>query len=380
MIVQEDYAKKYLAQYGILTPGGTIADTVDKAMAVARKLDWNVVVKAVVPTGGRGKAGGVRICREQSEVKSYLQELLGSKILGHTVHNVLVEEVVDFETELYAAVHVDTVSGSTNILFSEKGGVDVESRADEIKLIPVEPGADIPVHRVLTVLNRWGIGAVDPGRLSFFLATLFRISADIDATLLEVNPLAVLRDGKLAALDCKCEVDNNSLARHKDFMEMQQKTFTERELRASEFGVSYVPLEGMIGVITSGAGLGMASIDMLNERGLPPANFLDTGGGISEDMLCRALKLILEPSDVKGCLINLYGGINRMKEAAKGIAKALEETGDKRIIVAKILGNQQEEAWDILSAIPNVHVIKVFQTETAVEKLEELLRQQWKTY
>ena len=127
-------------------------------------------------------------------------------------------------------------------------------------------------------------------------------------------------------------------------------------MKASEFGVSYVPLEGMIGVITSGAGLGMASMDMLYERGLPPANFLDTGGGISEEMLYRALKLILEPSEVKGCLINLYGGINRMKEAAKGIAKALEETGDKRIIVAKILGNQQEEAAERTRGKQLLHV------------------------
>ncbi len=376
MIVPEDYAKKYLAQYGILTPRGTIAESRAEALAAARQLDFNVVVKAVIPTGGRGKAGGVRVCRTQPEVELFLETLWGKEILGYTVHKVLVEEVVDIETELYAAAHVDTVSGYTNILFSEEGGVDVESAADEIKIISVDPGADLPVHRVRMHTHTWGLSGVNPDALSFFLSMLHRISADIDATLLEVNPLAVLYDGSLAALDCKCEVDENALARHKDFKEMQRETLSERELKASEFGVSYVPLEGVIGVITSGAGLGMASMDMLTERGLPPANFLDTGGGISEDMLCRALKLILEPSEVKGCLINLYGGINRMKEAANGIAKALEETGDKRTIVAKILGNQQEEAWDILSAIPNVHVIKVFQTEQAVDKLEELLRQQ----
>ena len=376
MIIPEDYAKKYLAQYGILTPRGAIAENTAEAVAVARQLDFNVVVKAVIPTGGRGKAGGVRICKKQSEVESYLETLWGKEILGYTVHQVLVEEAADIEAELYAAVQVDTDSGYTNILFSEAGGVDVEAVAGEINIISVDPGADVPVHRVRMHIQEWGLSGIDPAALSFFLAMLQRISADIDATLLEVNPLAVLHDGSLAALDCKCEVDENALARHRGFKEMQRKTLSERELKASEFGVSYVPLKGVIGVITSGAGLGMASMDMLTERGLPPANFLDTGGGISEDMLCRALKLILEPSEVKGCLINLYGGINRMKEAANGIAKALEETGDKRIIVAKILGNQQEDAWDILSVIPNVHVIKVFQTERAVDKLEELLRRQ----
>ncbi len=374
MIIQEDYAKAYLSKYGIFTPKGSITSTLAEVMDAAAKLDFNVVVKAIIPSGGRGKAGGVRVCRNQEEVETYAKELLGGTILGHTVSKVLVEEAVNIEAELYAAVHVDNVTGFTNILFNPNGGVDVESNSDEIKIIQVEPGADIPVFRVRTMLNRWGIKDVNLEELAHFLATLCRASTDIDATLLEVNPLAVVDNGRLAALDCKCEVDDNALIRHNGFKEMQRETFSERELKASKFGVSYVPLDGQIGVITSGAGLGMASMDMLNERGLPPANFLDTGGGISEDMLCQALKLVLEPPEVKGCLINLYGGINRMKEAANGIAKALKETGDQRVIVAKILGNQQEEAWDILSVIPHVHVIKVFQTETAVDKLEELLR------
>ncbi len=374
MIIEEHYAKKYLAHYGVAIPRGMAADTAAEALVAAGKYDFKVAVKAVIPTGGRGKVGGVRICNDQSEVEASLQKLLGSQLLGHSVDKVLIEEAVDIETELYAAVQVDAVTGYTNLLFSERGGVDVEANADDIKIIPIEPGADVPAHRIRMALHRWGIAGVDLAGLSFVLTTLCRISADIDATLLEVNPLAVLRDGSVVALDCKCEVDDNALARHKDFKEMQRQSFSERERKAAEFGVSYVPLDGIIGVITSGAGLGMASMDMLNERGLPPANFLDTGGGISEDMLCRALKLILEPAEVRGCLINLYGGINRMKEAANGIARALAETGDKRIIVAKILGNQQEEAWDILSVIPNVHVIKVFQTETAVDTLQKLLR------
>lgn len=374
MIIQEDLAKQYLRKYGVLVPEGSAANTIDQVRDIAENLNNKVVVKAIVPTGGRGKAGGVKVCRSRQEVEDFAERMFGSTLLGHQVDTLLVEETVTIHKELYTAVHLDYLTGMTNILFSLNGGVDVESNSEHIHVLSFETGADLPVHRIKIFLKRIDIDGLDSDKLSLLLATICRLATDVDALLLEINPLAVLENGKLTALDCKLEIDDNALSRHADFLEKQRQELPEREARAAQLGVSYVPLEGRIGVIASGAGLGMATMDMLNQRGLTPANFLDTGGGISEFMLQHALQLVLEPDGVDGCIINLYGGINRMKEAANGIAKALGETGEKRDIVVKILGNQQEEAWDILSKIPNVHVIRVFQTETAVDKLEELLR------
>jgi succinyl-CoA synthetase beta subunit len=205
------------------------------------------------------------------------------------------------------------------------------------------------------------------------MVALYRAAADLDAILLEINPLAVLTDGTLALLDCKLEIDDNSLPRQPVLADAYRQALSPRELRARELGVSFVPLEGDIGVITSGAGLGMCTLDLLKQHGLHPANFLDTGGGISATLVQGALELIMEPPQVRGAIINLYGGINRMLEASKGIVAALQMIQGKRPLVVKILGNQQEEAWAMLEKIPNVHVIRVVQTEDAVSRLAELV-------
>jgi succinyl-CoA synthetase beta subunit len=205
------------------------------------------------------------------------------------------------------------------------------------------------------------------------MATLYRAAADLDAILLEINPLAITGEGSLVALDCKLEVDDNGLMRQPELLEWYCASLSDRELRARSLGVSYVPLDGDIGVITSGAGLGMATLDLLKQAGLSPANFLDTGGGISEALVKGSLELIMEPAHVKGAIINLYGGINRMLEAAKGILAALQNIPGNRPVVVKILGNQQEEAWALLEPEPNVHVIRVIQTEKAVSKVAELV-------
>jgi succinyl-CoA synthetase beta subunit len=210
--------------------------------------------------------------------------------------------------------------------------------------------------------------------LASVLVALYRAAADLDAVLLEINPLAVLTDGTLALLDCKLEIDDNGLPRQPELAEVYRQSLSSRELRARVLGVSYVPLEGDIGVITSGAGMGMCTLDLLKQHGLAPANFLDTGGAISEALVQGALELIMEPPQVRGVIINLYGGINRMLEASKGIVAALHTISGNRPLVVKILGNQQEEAWALLETVLNVHVIRVVQTEDAVSTLAELMR------
>jgi succinyl-CoA synthetase beta subunit len=230
------------------------------------------------------------------------------------------------------------------------------------------------VYRVRQWFRQTRVEGVNLEALATVLVALYRAAADLDAVLLEINPLAVLTDGSLVLLDCKLEIDDNGLPRQPGLAEVYRKSLSSRELRARDLGVSYVPLDGDIGVITSGAGLGMCTLDLLKQQGLNPANFLDTGGGISAPLVQGALELIMEPPQVRGAIINLYGGINRMLEASRGIVAALQTIPGSRPLVVKILGNQQEEAWTMLETVPNVHVIRVVQTEDAVSRLAELVR------
>jgi succinyl-CoA synthetase beta subunit len=378
MIVSEDLAKSLLAPYGLPVPPGQAAQTPEAAAAIARTLGGpDFVVKALIPAGGRGKAGGVKVCSSIEAVAEAAQALLGHDLLGHRVARVLVEKAMPIAREIYAGVVANSATDRLDLVVSFAGGMEIEHAAQSdsglVWQLPVEPGDVLPVHRVRQWLRQGKVEDVDLGALAGVLVALYRAAADLDAILLEINPLAVLANGSLALLDCKLEIDDNGLARQPALAEAYRQSLSPRELRARELGVSYVPLEGDIGVITSGAGLGMCTLDLLKQRGLAPANFLDTGGGISESLVQGALELIMEPPQVRGAIINLYGGINRMLEASRGIVTALQTIPGKRPLVVKILGNQQEEAWAMLETVPNVHVIRVVQTEDAVSKLAELV-------
>ncbi len=377
MIVAEDHAKWLLARYGIQTPSGRVAQTPDEAAAIAKDLGGAGVVKALIPTGGRGKAGGVKVCSSVEQVRDAACSLLGHDLIGHHVNQVLVEQVMPVDQEIYAGVVANSATAMIDLVVSFAGGVEIETTAqsdDQAVLhLMIEPGDVLPVHRVHRWLRQANVEDAGLADLAEVLVTLYRAAADLDAILLEVNPLALVETGSLVALDCKLEVDDNGLVRQPELLELYQVSLSDREFRARELGVSFVPLDGDIGVITSGAGLGMATLDLLKQAGLSPANFLDTGGDISEALVKGSLELIMEPPEVKGAIINLYGGINRMLEAAKGIVVALKNIEGERPIVVKILGNQQEEAWALLEPEPTVHVIRVVQTEAAVTKLAELV-------
>jgi succinyl-CoA synthetase beta subunit len=378
LIVSEFLAKRLLAAYGLPVPPGQAADTSEAATAIAQKLGGSTfVVKALIPAGGRGKAGGVKVCTSIESVTEAAQVLLGHDLLGYRVDTVLVEKALPIAREIYAGVVANTATDSLDLVVSFAGGMEIEHATQRdsqaVWQLSVEPGDVLPVHRVRQWLRQTKVEDLDLGSLASVLVALFRAAADLDAVLLEINPLAVLKDGTLALLDCKLEIDDNGLARQPQLAEEYRQSLSSRELRARDLGVSYVPLEGDIGVITSGAGLGMCTLDLLKQAGLTPANFLDTGGGISESLVKGALELIMEPPQVRGAIINLYGGINRMLEASRGIVAALQTIPGKRPLVVKILGNQQEEAWAMLEKLPNVHVIRVVQTEDAVAKLAELV-------
>lgn len=380
MIVPENVAKSILAGYGLTTPRGNLAGTPDEVATIAQELGGRCVVKALIPTGGRGKAGGVRFCQNPDQARQAAGSLLGEDLLGHKVNSLLVEESIQFVDEIYVGIIANTSSDKIDLILSLEGGVDIENAArsnqHSVHQLPVDPGDLLPVHRVNTWLQQSGIDSSKFPALAHTLVSFYRAAADLDAILLEVNPLAFNTEGRLIVLDAKLEVDDNAISRHPELLELYVASLSPRELRARQLGVSYVPLDGDIGVITSGAGLGMATLDLLEQRSLSPANFLDTGGGISESMVKGAVELILEPPQVKGAIINLYGGINRMLEAAKGIRAALDNVSDERPIVVKILGNQQEESWALLELLPNVHVIRVVQTEAAVDRLADRLKPQ----
>ena len=377
MIVPEDYAKQLLARYGLATPSGGTARTLDEAVTVAETLGRTGVVKALIPSGGRGKAGGVKVCSSIDQVREAAHSLLGQDLLGCAVERVLVEQVMPVAQEIYTGVVANSATGTIDLILSLVGGVEIEttSQTDQeaVQRLVVEPGDVLPVHRVRRWLRQVGVEDGYAAELAHVLVTLYRAAADLDALLLEINPLALVDSGSMVALDCKLEVDDNGLARQPMLLQIYQAGLSPRELRAQELGVSFVPLDGDIGVITSGAGLGMATLDLLQRSGLSAANFLDTGGGISKELVKGALELVMEPPEVKGAIINLYGGINRMLEAAKGIMAALQNIEGDRPVVVKILGNQQEEAWAMLEPEPNVYVIDVIQTETAVAKLAALV-------
>lgn len=379
LIVSEDLAKRLLSSYGLPVPPGQAAQTPEAAAAIAQMLGGSsFVVKALIPAGGRGKAGGVKVCASIESVTEAAQVLLGHDLLGYRVDSVLVEKALPIAREIYAGVVVNTTTNRIDMVVSFAGGIEIEnasqSNSQVIWQLPVEPGDVLPVHRVRQWLRQTRVEDVNLETLASVLVALYRLAADLDAVLLEINPLAVLTDGTLALLDCKLEIDDNGLPRQPELAEVYRQSLSSRELRALDLGVSYVPLEGDIGVITSGAGMGMCTLDLLKQHGLAPANFLDTGGGISEALVQGALELIMEPPQVRGVIINLYGGINRMLEASKGIVAALHTIPGKRPLVVKILGNQQEEAWALLETVPNVHVIRVVQTEDAVSTLAELMR------
>jgi succinyl-CoA synthetase beta subunit len=377
MIVAEDHAKRLLARYGLRTPPGRVACTPEEAVVIANELGGAGVVKALVPSGGRGKAGGVKLCSSLDGVHAAALSILDNDLLGHRVNSVLVEQVMPVAQEIYAGVVANPASGMVDLILSFAGGVEIETASQQdssaVLHLAVEPGDLLPAHRVRRWLQQGNVQAVDVAELAQILVALHRAAADLDARLLEVNPLAVVDTGSLVALDCKLEVDDNALLRQPELLELYQASLSQRELKARELGVSFVPLEGDIGVITSGAGLGMATLDLLKRAGLAAANFLDTGGGISEPLVKGSLELVMQPPHVKGAILNLYGGINRMLEAAKGIAAALKNIEGERPVVAKIIGNEQEEAWAMLGPEPQVHVVRVVQTEAAVARLAELV-------
>ena len=361
---------------GIPVPRRGVAGTVEEALLVAREIGYPVMLKSQVLVGGRGLAGGVKAASNAEELKEIAETLLGSEIKGSTVRNLLVTEKADISKELYVGITVDGYSGKPVIVASTEGGVSIEKTArtapEKIASLQVDPLFGFYPYQARTVLRKRGVGQNLLIAWADVIGRLYHIFCQYEALIVEINPLAVLPNGGLLAVDAVLEVDNSALSRIKHPLpDRMGRIENSLERRGREIGVTYVDLDGDIGLIASGAGLGMASMDIIGEK-MRPANFLETGGGITEELLYKCMGLVMMKADLRGIFINIYGGINPIHEGAKGVARYIKEHGVKIPIVAKALGNRQEETWEIFRSV-GVHVVTEAATEKAVERLFELV-------
>ena len=372
MRLHEHEAARLFQQAGVPVPPFVVARTADEAVAALSRVELPVAIKAQVLVGARGKAGGIAFASTPEEIREKANTLLGSSVRGLAVDAIMVARKVPIARELYAGVAVDPAAGGIAVILGTAGGIAVEETAKErpeaLYRRIVVPPEELRGHQARALAKEAGLHGELMVRVGDILTGLFRVFRKTDAMIAEINPLIVTPDDALWAVDAVLEVDDSALFRHPELpTDPLARMEHPLEREAGKIGVSYVDLDGDIGIICSGAGLGMATMDIVGER-LRPANFLETGGGITEELMYRVTHLVLRKPGLRGLLINLYGGINPIHEGAKGVVRALREKDVKIPVVAKALGNRQEETWATL-AEGGVTVVTDITTEAAVAAL-----------
>lgn len=353
MKLHEYQAKEIMRRYAIRTPRGEVATTPPQAGEIASGLGVPVAVKAQVHVGGRGKAGGIVIASSPEEAKLGASRILGMSIKGLTVTKVLVEEAIKAAREYYVGITIDRARRSVVVMASSEGGVDIEEVAsrtpEKIARTWVSPREGLQPWQARTLAQAAGFDrAAIPGA-GAYLASLFQLFVREDASLAEINPLMLAEDGKVIAADAKITVDDNALLRHPEYQALSEEdTDDPLEKEAYRRHLTYVKLDGNIGVIGNGAGLVMATLDAINVEGGRAANFLDIGGGARADVVKNALELILMDARVKAILINVFGGITRCDEVASGLLSAAESIGVKVPMVVRLAGTREEEGRALL--------------------------------
>ena len=362
MNFHEYQAKKLFADYNIPVPGGIVADSADKAVEAARELGGDMwVVKAQVHAGGRGKAGGVKLARSLDEVREEAERMLAMKIstyqtggLELPVNLVLIAEAVDIDQELYLSALVDRANRCITFMGSAAGGVDIEEVArttpEKIVTVHVDNTAGLQPFQVRQMGFGMGLTAAQVKQLGVIMTGLYRLFRDKDLSLIEVNPLIITKDKDLLALDAKINADGNALFRHPDLAAMRDIAQEDpTEAAASEFDLNYVTLDGNVACMVNGAGLAMATMDVIKLYGGEPANFLDVGGGSNAERVKEAFKLILSSDRVEAILVNIFGGIVRCNEIAEGIIAAVREVGVEVPVVVRLEGTNVEQGKQLLS-------------------------------
>ena len=361
MNIHEHQAKELLRGFGVAVPKGIAAFTVDEAVSAAKKLSSDVtVVKAQIHAGGRGKAGGVKVVTSAAEVKTEAQRILGSTLVTHQtgpagkeVQRLYIEEGCDIATELYLSMLVDRSSSQITIIASTEGGMDIEAVAAEtperILTISIDPATGLKSHHIRSVANALKLTGITVKQASGFLSGIYRAFTELDASLVEINPLVVTSSGDLLALDAKMSFDDNALFRQKDVLALRDLTEEdEREVKASEFDLNYIKLDGTIGCMVNGAGLAMATMDIIKLEGSEPANFLDVGGSATTERVTEAFKIILSDKNVEGILVNIFGGIMRCDVIAEGVVEAARTLGLTKPLVVRLEGTNVEKGKQIM--------------------------------
>lgn len=355
MKLHEYQSKQLFAKYGIPIPKGEVVTQPEDARRIARDLGRRVVVKAQVLVGGRGKAGGVKLANTPDEAEKVAGQILGMDIKGLTVHKVLVDEAADIRQEIYLGIVLDRVQRRAVMMASASGGMDIEEIArtqpEKIIRVAIDPFLGLREYQVRQIAYSIGLPREQLKDFNVIAQGLYRCFADVDASLAEVNPLIINGEGKLQAVDGKILIDDNALFRHPDLAALRDvDEEAPSETEARQRGLSYIKLDGEIGCMVNGAGLAMATMDMTQLFGGSPANFLDIGGGAQADKVAAALRIILADPHVKAVLFNIFGGITRCDEVARGIVAALEEVKPNVPMVARLVGTNEEEGRQILAA------------------------------
>ena len=362
MNVHEYQAQQLLREFGVAVPEGRLASTPAEAEAAARQLDADVVVvKAQVHAGGRGKAGGIKLARTPAESKTVASEILGMTLRtaqtgeeGKVVRKVYVEAGSEIGSELYLGIVLDRAAEKLAIIASTEGGVEIEevaaSTPDRILTVHVEPNLGLQSHHVRRVGFGLGFTPDQVKQLETFLGGLYRLFVEKDCSLAEINPLVITKGGDLVALDAKLNFDDNALYRHPEIAALHDPAEEDaRELEAKKIDLAYVGLDGDIGCMVNGAGLAMATLDMIQVCGGSPANFLDAGGGADKEKVKEAFKIILRDPAVKAILVNIFGGIVRCDLIAEGVVAAAGELGVQVPLVVRLQGTNSEEGRRILA-------------------------------
>ena len=353
MKLQEYQAKRIFGQYGVPVPQGEVATTPAEARAVAERLGGTVVVKSQVLVGGRGKAGGIKLARTPAEAEEVAGRILGMDIKGLTVKKVLIDPAADIRSELYLGMVVDRARRRTVMMASSEGGIDIEEVAahtpEKIVQAAIDPCLGMKDYQARDVAMGIGLPREQLAAFSHVAQALYNAFIGSDASLAEINPLVLQGDGSLLAVDGKMVLDDNALFRHSDLAAMRDEDEeTSEERRARIGGLSYVKLDGQIGCMVNGAGLAMATMDIIKHYGGSPANFLDIGGGAKADKVAAALGIILSDPNVKAVLFNIFGGITRCDEVARGILQALKEVPTRVPMVVRLVGTNDVEGRAIL--------------------------------
>ena len=364
MKIHEYQAKDILAKYGVAVPRGEVANTLDEALDVAKKLFTSgasgVVVKAQIHAGGRGKGGGVKVAKNLDEAEHYAKQILGMQLITHQtgpqgqkVQRLLIEETAAIDRELYLGIVLDRAVAKLAFMASQAGGMEIEEVAAKdpkaIHKAYIDPSVGFQPYQARELAFALGLKPTQINEAVKFMMGLYKAYVDTDASLLEINPFITTKDDKLFALDCKINFDDNAMFRHKELKELRDVAEEDPlEVEASKYALNYIKLDGNIACMVNGAGLAMATMDIIQYAGGSPANFLDVGGGANQQQIEHAFEILLSDKNVQAVFINIFGGILRVDTLAHGVVEAAKKTNVKVPVVLRLEGTNVEQGREIL--------------------------------